>query len=121
MEISAEEGMLPKIWRKEAIIDQIRTMTEDNKHLTELMPAIKHAGSLQTKDACKHCLVKDIILYNKNSIDVPDGNLMEEDILKSFHDSKREGDPVQQKTLAMVRHSLTWLSLTVYVNRYVYG
>lgn len=65
----------------------------DQKQSSKLTLETKHPVSLKLKDTLKHYFVKDRILSNNNSIEVPDKNLIMADILRSLNDIKLEGYP----------------------------
>lgn len=103
------------------IIACVRTLTHRNNRLHKLIAASKHPISPRLKEAMKHFNVKDSIMYNENCIEVLNNDIFQAHVLNIRHRKSLEGQPGKSKTLALVRCSFTWPSMTAHKNRYIYG
>jgi hypothetical protein len=73
------------------------------------------------KEATKHYLVKDGILYRAGWIKVRQDKDLKMKMLKSRNKSRLAGHPGKSKTLSLACRSFTWPSMKSFVNCYIDG
>lgn len=73
-----------------------------------------------TKKAMNLCGVKDKILKNNNTkIVIPDNDMTQAQILKSWDDRQSAGHPGQATWFLRVKLRFMWVSITAYLHRYI--
>ncbi|PLW26160.1 hypothetical protein PCANC_27366 [Puccinia coronata f. sp. avenae] len=102
--IDTDNGLIKEIWKT----------TPMDERLQELLvrPTAALPEGITTADG---------LVYNQGRIEVPTGNDIRRQILRSRHDNRLAGHPGRARTLALVRRCFTWPSLKKFVNQYVDG
>lgn len=109
------------ILKCQELIGCIWTPTPNNNRLRELISATEHPTSVEMIEDVKFCTVQYGMLYKHNHIEVPNNDMIQDQILNITHNRKFAGHPGQQNTLSLVKHSLTWLPMTSYLHQYSVG